>query len=47
MVVIAIIVILALIALPGIPDKLVRDRIVEAVKLADIVKPKVAEAWAG
>ncbi len=46
MVVIAIIVILALIALPGIPDKLIRDRIVESVKLADIVKPPVATAWA-
>jgi type IV pilus assembly protein PilA len=45
MVVIAIIVVLALIALPGVPDKLIRDRIVESVKLADIVKPKVADAW--
>ena len=46
MIVIAIIVILALIALPGIPDKFVRDRIVEAVKLADIVKPPIAASWA-
>ena len=46
MVVVAIVVILALIALPGIPDKVVRDRIVEAVKLADIVKPPIAAAWA-
>jgi type IV pilus assembly protein PilA len=46
MVVVAIIVILALIALPGIPDKLIRDRLVEAVKLADIVKPPIAAAWA-
>ena len=46
MIVIAIIVILALIALPGIPDKFVRDRIVEAVTLADIVKPPIAAAWA-
>ena len=45
MVVIAIIVVLALIALPGVPDKMIRDRIVESVKLADIVKPKVADAW--
>ena len=45
MVVLAIIVVLALIALPGVPDKLIRDRIVESVKLADIVKPKVADAW--
>jgi len=46
MVVIAIIVVLALIALPGVPDKLIRDRIVESVKLADIVKPPIAAAWA-
>src|SRR3954454_18985326 len=45
MVVLGIIVVLALIALPGVPDKLIRDRIVESVKLADIVKPKVADAW--
>ena len=46
MVVLAIIVVLALIALPGVPDKMIRDRIVESVKLADIVKPTVADAWA-
>ena len=45
MIVVAIIVILALIALPGVPEKLIRDRIVEAIKLADIVKPKVAASW--
>jgi len=45
MVVIGIVAVLALIALPGVPDKLIRDRIVESVKLADIVKPKVADAW--
>ena len=46
MVVIAIIVILALIALPGVPDKFVRDQIVDGVKLADIAKAPVALAWA-
>jgi type IV pilus assembly protein PilA len=46
MVVIAIIVVLALIALPGVPDKLIRDRIVESMKLADIVKPPIAAFWA-
>ena len=46
MVVVAIIVTLALIALPGIPDKAIRDRIVESVKLADIVKAPVAASWA-
>ncbi|MGZ8259462.1 MAG: pilin [Caldimonas sp.] len=45
MIVIAIIVILALIALPSVPEKLIRERIVEAIKLADIVKPKVAASW--
>ena len=44
MIVIAIIVILALIALPGVPDKLIRDRISEAIKIADIVKPPIATA---
>jgi type IV pilus assembly protein PilA len=46
MVVIAIIVVLALVALPGVPDKLIRDRIVESVKLADIVKLPIAASWA-
>ncbi len=46
MIVIAIIVILALIALPGVPDKFVRDQIVDAVKLADIAKAPVALQWA-
>jgi type IV pilus assembly protein PilA len=45
MVVLAIVVVLALIALPGVPDRMIRERIVESVKLADIVKPKVADAW--
>src|SRR4029078_11916808 len=45
MIVIAIIVILALIALPGVPDKLIRDRITEAIKLADIVNAPMATAW--
>ena len=46
MIVIGIIAILALIALPGVPDKVIRDRIVEAMKLTDIVKPPIAAAWA-
>ena len=45
MVVVAIIVILALLALPSVPEKVIRDRIAESLKLADIVKPKVASAW--
>jgi type IV pilus assembly protein PilA len=46
MVVVAIIAILALIALPSISEKLVRDRIVESIKLADIVKAPLAASWA-
>jgi type IV pilus assembly protein PilA len=46
MVVVAIIVILALIALPGIPDKVIRDQIVEGMKLTDIAKAPVAASWA-
>jgi len=45
LVVLAIVAILALFAMPGVSDKLIRDRIVESVKLADIVKPRVAQAW--
>jgi type IV pilus assembly protein PilA len=45
MIAVGIIAILALIALPGVPEKLVRDRLVEAIKLADIVKPKIQTAW--
>lgn len=44
-IVIAVIAILAMLALPNMQDKLVRDQIVEAVKLADVAKPRVAQAW--
>jgi type IV pilus assembly protein PilA len=44
-VVLAIIVLLAMFSLPNVSEKLMRDRIVESVKLADIVKPRVAQAW--
>ena len=46
MIVIAVSAMLALIALPGLPDKFVRDQIVEAVRLADLAKAPVALAWA-
>jgi len=46
MIVIAIVAVLALIALPGVPDKFVRDQIVDAVKLADVAKAPVATSWA-
>ena len=45
-VVMAIIAILALMALPSYTEKIVRDQIVEAVKLADVAKGPVAIAWA-
>jgi type IV pilus assembly protein PilA len=46
MVVVAIIAILAMIAVPGIQDRIVRDQIVEAMKLADIAKAPIAASWA-
>jgi type IV pilus assembly protein PilA len=46
LVVLAIVAILALYAMPGVSDKLIRERIAESMRLADIVKPKVAQAWA-
>lgn len=45
MVALAVIAILALMAVPGIQTRLVREQIVEAVKLADMAKPLVAAAW--
>lgn len=44
-VVIALIAILALVALPNMQDRIVREQVVEAVKLADIAKEAVAAAW--
>ena len=44
--VLAVIAILATIAVPSIQDKLVRDQIVEAMKIADIAKAPVAALWA-
>ena len=46
MIVIAIVAILALIVLPGVPDKFVRDQIIDAVKLAEIAKTPIAASWA-
>lgn len=45
MIVLAVIAILAMIALPNMQDRLVRDQIVEAVRLADIAKAPVAVGW--
>ena len=44
--VVAVIAILATLAVPSIQDRLVRQQIVEAVKLADIAKGPVAASWA-
>jgi len=45
MVVVAVIAILASIALPSIRARLVRDQIVEAMKIAELAKPPVAALW--
>ena len=45
-VVLAVVAILATIAVPSIQGKLVREQIVEAMKITDIVKPPIAAAWA-
>lgn len=44
--VLAVIAILATIAVPSIQDKLVRDQIVEAMKIAEIAKAPIAASWA-
>jgi type IV pilus assembly protein PilA len=46
MVVVAVIAILATLAVPSMQDRIVRDQIVEAAKLADIAKAPVAASWA-
>lgn len=45
MVVVGVIAVLALLAAPSISDKVVRDQVIEAAKLADIAKPPVQLAW--
>ncbi|MDQ6684569.1 MAG: pilin [Pseudomonadota bacterium] len=45
MIVVAVIAILALLVLPTFPDKVVREQIVDAVKLADIAKAPVEAMW--
>lgn len=47
LVVVAVIAILALIALPNTMDRLVREQVVEALPLADVLKPPVEAAWRG
>ena len=43
--VLAVIAILATLAMPSLRDRIVRDQIVEAMKLADVAKPNVAAIW--
>jgi type IV pilus assembly protein PilA len=45
MVVVAVIAILAMIAVPSIQDRIVREQIVEAMKLADLAKAPIAATW--
>ncbi len=45
MVVVAVIAVLASLAVPSLRDRLVRDQIVEAMKIAEIAKAPVAAAW--
>ena len=45
MVVLAVIAILATLAVPSMQERLVRDQVVEASKLADVAKPPVAAQW--
>jgi type IV pilus assembly protein PilA len=45
-VVLAVIAILAMLAVPSLQDRIVRDQIVDAMKLADLAKAPVAASWA-
>ncbi len=43
--VLAVVAILATLAVPSMQDRLVREQVVEAAKLADVAKPPVAAQW--
>lgn len=45
MMVVAVVAILAMLAMPGFGQRVVRDQIVEAMKIAEIAKAPVAAAW--
>lgn len=45
LVVLSLVAILALAALPNMTDRVVRDQVGEALKLADVAKPSVEAAW--
>ena len=44
--VIGVIAILALLAIPGVPDRIVREQVIEGARLTDFMKPAVAALWA-
>jgi type IV pilus assembly protein PilA len=46
LVVVGIVAILALMAVPGLQERIVRDQVASALPLADIAKPPIAAAWA-
>jgi type IV pilus assembly protein PilA len=46
MVVLGIVAVLALLAAPGVSDRMIREQVVEAARLADVAKPPVALSWA-
>lgn len=46
MMVVAVVAILALLAMPSFRERVVRDQIVEAMKIAEIAKAPIAAAWA-
>ena len=46
MMVVAVVAILAMLAMPSFRERIVRDQIVEAMKIAEIAKAPVAAAWA-
>jgi type IV pilus assembly protein PilA len=46
MVVVAVIAILAMMAMPGMRQRIVRDQIVEAMKITEIAKAPIAASWA-
>lgn len=45
LVVLVVVAILAMIAVPSIQDRLVREQVVEGMKLAEVAKPPIAAAW--
>jgi type IV pilus assembly protein PilA len=46
LVVVGIVAILALMAVPALQERIIRDQVAAAVPLADVAKPPIATAWA-